>query len=234
MTNDPRENPGRSVPDRHITLPLAHASPRCGARTRGGASCKGPERRRTGGAGCTAAHRPTHARRRACSGSWRHARRMAPMGGDARSAQADAGTTRGTAARAEVAGLVDERQLSPAGRRATLSPPDGELNLLIGAARRRRPLCAQLDCLTLHQKISEPDIQDRVETRWVSFPRGLGARANASHGVRSEQTIHYCRAIPARPPRSMNFCTLPVAVFGSWSTKLTHCGVLKWARLLRT
>ena len=46
--------------------------------------------------------------------------------------------------------------------------------------------------------------------------------------------VHYCRAMPALPPRSTNFCTLPVAVFGSWSTKLIQCGVLKWARLLRT
>jgi hypothetical protein len=35
-------NPARSVPDWRITMPLAHASPRCGARTRDGAPCKGP------------------------------------------------------------------------------------------------------------------------------------------------------------------------------------------------
>jgi hypothetical protein len=35
-------NPTRSVPDWRITMPLAHASPRCGARTRAGIPCKGP------------------------------------------------------------------------------------------------------------------------------------------------------------------------------------------------
>jgi hypothetical protein len=37
----------------------------------------------------------------------------------------------------------------------------------------------------------------------------------------------YCREMPTLPERSTNFCTLPVAVFGSSSTKLIHCGVLK-------
>jgi len=32
----------RSVSDWHITMPLAHASPRCGARTRASTPCKGP------------------------------------------------------------------------------------------------------------------------------------------------------------------------------------------------
>lgn len=54
---------------------------------------------------------------------------------------------------------------------------------------------------------------------------------NAGLGWRGDL---YCREIPAAPARSMNFCILPVAVFGNSSTKLTHCGVLKWARLLRT
>ena len=42
MTENPRENPMRSVPDWHITMPFAHASPRCGARTRASTPCKGP------------------------------------------------------------------------------------------------------------------------------------------------------------------------------------------------
>ena len=37
----------------------------------------------------------------------------------------------------------------------------------------------------------------------------------------------YCREMPDLPALSRNFCTLPVAVFGSSCTKLTHCGVLK-------
>ena len=32
----------RRVPDWRVTLPLAHASPRCGARTRTGAPCEAP------------------------------------------------------------------------------------------------------------------------------------------------------------------------------------------------
>jgi hypothetical protein len=35
-------NPARRVPDWRVTLPLAQACPRCGARTRSGAPCKGP------------------------------------------------------------------------------------------------------------------------------------------------------------------------------------------------
>jgi hypothetical protein len=42
MTENPRKNPARSVPDWRITMPLAHASPRCGARTRAGAPCRSP------------------------------------------------------------------------------------------------------------------------------------------------------------------------------------------------
>ena len=34
MTANPRQNPARRLPDWRITMPLAHASPRCGARTR--------------------------------------------------------------------------------------------------------------------------------------------------------------------------------------------------------
>ena len=36
------DNPKRSVPDWRTTMPLAHASPRCGARTRAGTACKAP------------------------------------------------------------------------------------------------------------------------------------------------------------------------------------------------
>ena len=36
------ENPRRHVPDWRITLPLADAAPRCGARTRAGTPCKAP------------------------------------------------------------------------------------------------------------------------------------------------------------------------------------------------
>jgi hypothetical protein len=42
MTAKPTQNPMRSVPDWRITMPLAHASPRCGARTRAGTTCKAP------------------------------------------------------------------------------------------------------------------------------------------------------------------------------------------------
>ena len=42
MTTNPRQNPARSVPDWRVTMPLAHASPRCGAHTRDGTPCKGP------------------------------------------------------------------------------------------------------------------------------------------------------------------------------------------------
>jgi hypothetical protein len=36
------KKPVRCVPDWRVTLPLAHASPRCGARTRAGVPCKAP------------------------------------------------------------------------------------------------------------------------------------------------------------------------------------------------
>ena len=36
------DNPTRRLPDWRITMPLAHASPRCGAHTRAGSTCKGP------------------------------------------------------------------------------------------------------------------------------------------------------------------------------------------------
>jgi hypothetical protein len=40
MTVIARKNPMRSVPDWRITMPLAHASPRCGSRTRAGTPCR--------------------------------------------------------------------------------------------------------------------------------------------------------------------------------------------------
>jgi hypothetical protein len=36
------DNPARRLPDWRVTMPLAQACPRCGARTRSGARCKGP------------------------------------------------------------------------------------------------------------------------------------------------------------------------------------------------
>jgi hypothetical protein len=42
MTSKSPENPMRCVPDWRVTLPLADASPRCGARTRTGTPCKAP------------------------------------------------------------------------------------------------------------------------------------------------------------------------------------------------
>src|SRR5689334_12682009 len=45
MTAQSEEKPARSVPDWRKTMPLAHASPRCGARTRRGLACKGPAMR---------------------------------------------------------------------------------------------------------------------------------------------------------------------------------------------
>ncbi len=42
MTSKLLQNPKRRVPDWRITLPLAQASPRCGARTRTGMPCRAP------------------------------------------------------------------------------------------------------------------------------------------------------------------------------------------------
>ena len=42
MTANARQNPAHRLPDWRITMPLAHASPRCGARTRASLPCKGP------------------------------------------------------------------------------------------------------------------------------------------------------------------------------------------------
>jgi hypothetical protein len=42
VTENPTRNPTHMLPDWRVTMPLAHASPRCGARTRSHAPCKGP------------------------------------------------------------------------------------------------------------------------------------------------------------------------------------------------
>jgi hypothetical protein len=42
MPKKVRGNPMYRLPDWRITLPLAQASPRCGARTRSGQACKSP------------------------------------------------------------------------------------------------------------------------------------------------------------------------------------------------
>jgi hypothetical protein len=40
MTTKPRQNPMHRLPDWHVTMPLAHACLRCGARTRRGIPCR--------------------------------------------------------------------------------------------------------------------------------------------------------------------------------------------------
>src|SRR3954464_10605790 len=40
MTSQSSKNPACRLPDWRITLPLAHAAPRCGARTRAGTPCR--------------------------------------------------------------------------------------------------------------------------------------------------------------------------------------------------
>src|ERR1700722_6275001 len=42
MSKKAKRNPVDRLPDWRITLPLAQASPRCGARTRSGSACKSP------------------------------------------------------------------------------------------------------------------------------------------------------------------------------------------------
>jgi hypothetical protein len=42
MKTNPGQNPMRKTPDWRTVLRLAHASPRCGARTRAATPCKGP------------------------------------------------------------------------------------------------------------------------------------------------------------------------------------------------
>ena len=45
MTEKPRQNPMKSVPDWRVTMPMAHACARCGARTRAGTPCRSPAMR---------------------------------------------------------------------------------------------------------------------------------------------------------------------------------------------
>lgn len=42
MNAEPREKPMRSVPDWRVSMPMAWACPRCGARTRSARPCRGP------------------------------------------------------------------------------------------------------------------------------------------------------------------------------------------------
>jgi hypothetical protein len=45
MSTNSRQNPAHRLPDWQTTLPKAHASTQCGARTRTGTPCKGPAMR---------------------------------------------------------------------------------------------------------------------------------------------------------------------------------------------
>lgn len=45
MTENPRQNPMYRLPDWRATLPMAHASARCGARTRAAMACQSPAMR---------------------------------------------------------------------------------------------------------------------------------------------------------------------------------------------
>jgi ribosomal protein L32 len=42
VTEKQRQNPMNRLPDWRVTMPLAHACARCGARTRAGTSCRSP------------------------------------------------------------------------------------------------------------------------------------------------------------------------------------------------
>jgi hypothetical protein len=42
MQKKAKDNPVHPVPDWRVTLPMAQACPRCGARTRSGGSCRSP------------------------------------------------------------------------------------------------------------------------------------------------------------------------------------------------
>jgi hypothetical protein len=72
------DNPTRRVPDWRVTLPLAQACPRCGARTRCGTPCRGPAVRNSrrcrmhGGTSPGAPPGPEH-------GMYRHGRRSAEV-----------------------------------------------------------------------------------------------------------------------------------------------------------
>jgi hypothetical protein len=45
VTEIPRQNPMHRLPDWRVTMPLAHACARCGARTRTGTPCRAPAMR---------------------------------------------------------------------------------------------------------------------------------------------------------------------------------------------
>jgi hypothetical protein len=72
------DNPAQRLPDWRVTLPLAQACPRCGARTRSGPPCKGPAVRNShrcrmhGGTSPGAPPGPKH-------GMYRHGRRSAEV-----------------------------------------------------------------------------------------------------------------------------------------------------------
>ena len=80
MGDEPKtsDNPTRSVPDWRLTMPLAHACARCGARTRSGAPCRGPavagnaRCRMHGGTSPGAPQGQGH-------GMWKHGRRSAKV-----------------------------------------------------------------------------------------------------------------------------------------------------------
>ena len=59
----------------------------------------------------------------------------------------------------------------------------------------------------------------------AAVPRKPGSQSAALFRQR-----HYCLAIAVLPPRKTYFWILPVAVFGSSSTKVTPGGALKCAR----
>ena len=45
MRGIPRQNPMHRLPDWRVTMPMAHACARCGARTRAGTPCRSPAMR---------------------------------------------------------------------------------------------------------------------------------------------------------------------------------------------
>src|SRR5262249_162924 len=75
-----------------------------------------------------------------------------------------------------------------------------------------------------HRVTADPRRQDLV--MGLPFPAGSKRNAPGAY-LPTWSCAAYCREMPDLPALSRNFCTLPVAVFGSSSTKLTHCGVLK-------
>ena len=82
--------------------------------------------------------------------------------------------------------------------------------------------------------ISPASVRDDIEGHAHIYPSGPPNRSVSNAVLSQIMYRRYCREMAALPARSMNFCTLPVAVFGNSSTNVTHCGVLKCARLCRT